>query len=59
MIPEAPEEFRKNVNSEPMPESARGDFARGGGAGGEYDFDLGILSKKKENSGRSGLRCTF
>ncbi len=48
MIPATADQFRKNVNSAPMPESARGDFQEGGG--GEYDFDRAISERGKDSA---------
>ena len=48
LIPATPDQFRKNVNSDPVPESASGDFQEGGG-GGEYDFDQAIFPKGKDS----------
>jgi len=46
LIPETVEEFRKGVNSEPIPMSARGDFEEEA-AGGEFDLDQEISGKGK------------
>jgi len=47
LIPVTTDQFRKNVNSDPMPESARGDFQEGG-AGGEFEFDRTFFDKGKD-----------
>ena len=57
LIPATADQFRKNVNSDPMPESARGDFQEGG-PGGEYDFDQAIFAKGKD-SGSIGAAVYF
>ena len=48
LIPATVEQFRKNVNTDPIPESAGGDFQEDDD-GGEYDFDQVIFEKAKES----------
>jgi hypothetical protein len=51
LIPETADQFRKNLRTEPIPESARGDFQEGA-AGGEYDFDPEAWGKGEESASR-------
>jgi hypothetical protein len=52
LIPEAREEFRQGVISEPMPASARRDFAEGA-EGGEVAFSWDAFDKAKEPNSRN------
>jgi HEAT repeat protein len=50
LVPETAEQFRKNMISAPVPESARGDFQEGGQSG-EFEFDPAAWGQGKDPLG--------